>query len=89
VITTAESSTFLFLSGEWKVVAGQSGEMIEAPFTAEGKLVGGSGKFQRISGPMVVNWKSAAFPRRTPKAAIGGSLPACAKAQSRVWPLQL
>jgi hypothetical protein len=54
VITKEEAAAYLVVSGEWKVLFGNDGQMIEAPFAADGNLVGGIGKFKGIKGPLTV-----------------------------------
>jgi hypothetical protein len=42
---------FLEFAGTWDVVT-KDGKFVEAPFAAEGKLVGGTGKLEKISGTL-------------------------------------
>ena len=43
---------FMQFAGKWDVVS-KDGEFVEAPFEAKGDLLGGTGKFQGISGPVL------------------------------------
>ena len=40
---------YLEFAGKWDVVT-KDGKFVEAPFSTDGKLVGGTGKFEKISG---------------------------------------
>ncbi len=54
--TPAGDKAFLEFAGKWDVVR-RDGQFVEAPFTGEGKLTGGTGKLQAIAGSVVVKGK--------------------------------
>jgi hypothetical protein len=60
VINTKTGDTaYLESSGKWDVV-NRDGKFFEAPFEGQGRLLGGTGKLQGISGPVVVKGKVSA-----------------------------
>jgi hypothetical protein len=54
--TPGGDKAFLQFTGKWDVVR-RDGAFVEAPFAGEGKLTGGTGKFQSIAGRVVVKGK--------------------------------
>jgi hypothetical protein len=60
VINTKTGDTaYIELTGKWDVV-NRDGKFSEAPFDGQGKLLGGTGKLQGISGPVVVKGRVSA-----------------------------
>ena len=60
VINTKTGDTaYMELAGKWDVV-NRDGKFFEAPFDGQGKLLGGTGKLQGISGPVVLKGKVSA-----------------------------
>ena len=57
--TKAGDTAYLELVGKWDVV-NREGKFFEAPFEGQGRLLGGTGKLQGISGPAVVKGKVSA-----------------------------
>jgi hypothetical protein len=54
--TPGGDKAFLEFTGKWDVVR-RDGAFVEAPFAGEGKLTGGTGKFQAIAGRVIVKGK--------------------------------
>ena len=60
VINTKTGDTaYMELAGKWDVV-NRDGKFFEAPFEGQGRLLGGTGKLQGISGPVVVKGRVTA-----------------------------
>lgn len=57
--TKAGDTAYMELTGNWDVV-NRDGKFFEAPFDGQGKLLGGTGKLQGISGPVVVKGRVSA-----------------------------
>lgn len=57
--TKAGDTAYLEFTGKWDVV-NREGKFFEAPFEGQGRLLGGTGKLQGISGPVVVNGRVSA-----------------------------
>jgi hypothetical protein len=51
VISAAAGKAIVEYTGSWSAVM-KDGEFVEAPFSAEGKVVGGTGAFENISGTL-------------------------------------
>jgi hypothetical protein len=57
--TKTDDTAYMELAGKWDVV-NRDGKFFEAPLDGQGKLLGGTGKLQGISGPVVVKGKVSA-----------------------------
>ncbi len=54
--TKAGDVAYVELAGKWDI-ATREGQFVAAPFEASGQLVGGTGKLEGLSGPIVVKGK--------------------------------
>lgn len=53
IATKTGDAAFIQLDGKWDVVE-RDNKFVEAPFEGQGKLLGGTGKYEKISGPVTV-----------------------------------
>lgn len=53
IATKTGDAAFIQLDGKWDVVE-RDNKLVEAPFEGQGKLLGGTGKYEKIGGPITV-----------------------------------
>ncbi|MFO1155485.1 MAG: hypothetical protein U1E43_01305 [Rhodospirillales bacterium] len=53
IATKSDDAAFIQLDGKWDVVE-RDNKFVEAPFAGEGKLLGGTGRYEKISGPVTI-----------------------------------